>query len=200
MGAPSSAFARFLQTLSARPPAPWPARACPATISAGSGAKRSLRRKSESGRDTAASMTVLDASALIAFMLDEPARSAVDALLRRRPPPSISAVNLAEVIDHLVRVERRSPADVNDSIDLLIVGGLQIEPFRLPHSRRASSVRMTHYDRSTSPLSQADCACLATAIALQTDLATSDPALARAARLDGVTVVALPDSTGRRPE
>ena len=145
-------------------------------------------------------MTVLDASALVAFMLDEPARTTVEELLRRRPPPSISAVNLAEVIDQLVRVQHRRPADVNDAIDLLIVAGLQIEPFWLPHSRRVGAVRMTHYDRATSPLSQADCACLATAIGLQTDLATSDPALARAARSEGVPVVVLPDSTGRLPE
>ena len=39
-------------------------------------------------------MTVLDASALIAYLLDEPARAEVGDLLRKRPPPSISAVNL----------------------------------------------------------------------------------------------------------
>lgn len=109
-------------------------------------------------------MTVLDASALIAFLLDEPARSEVAVLLGQRPPPSLSAVNLAEVIDRLVRVEGRRLDDVNDAIDLLIVGGLQVEPFWLPNSRRTASRRAMYYDRQTSPLSLADCACLATAI------------------------------------
>lgn len=144
-------------------------------------------------------MTVLDASALIALLLDQPACSQVSGLLRRRPPPSISAVNLAEVIDKLVRGEGHRLDDVNDSIDLLIVGGLEVEPFWLPNSRRAAVQRAIYYDRRTSSLSLADCACLATAIALKTDLATTDPALARAARAEGIEVIALPDSTGVKP-
>lgn len=137
-------------------------------------------------------MTVLDASALIAYLLDEPARPAVGELLRRRPPPSISAVNVEEVIEHLVRVKGRTPDEVNDAIDLLLVAGLEVEPFWLPDARVTASRRAVHYDRKTSPLSLADCACLATAIALSANLATSDEALARAARASGVEVIELP--------
>ena len=137
-------------------------------------------------------MTVLDASALIAFLLDEPAGDPVSEILKRRPPPSISAVNLEEVIDHLVRVNGKNPDDVNDAIDLLIVGGLEVQPFWLPTSRRTALVRSEFYRRVSSELSLADCACLATAIALKTDLATSDQPLARAARACGIDVVELP--------
>ena len=144
-------------------------------------------------------MTVLDASALISFLLGEPAGDEVAALLRRRPPPSVSAVNLEEVIDRLVRVERRAADEVNDVIDLLLVGGLEVEPFWLPNARRAASRRAAYYDRQTSALSLADCACLATAIALKTDLATTDPALATAARSEGIRVIPLPNSVGVRP-
>ena len=159
--------------------------------------KRSKRR---SGSGTAiTAVTVLDASALLAFFLNEPARGEVAELLRRRPPPRVSAVNLEEVIDKLVRVEGRHPDDVNDAIDLLLVAGLEVQPFWLPSSRRAASLRAAHYDRQTSPLSLADCACLAAAIALQTELATSDPALATAARADGITVIPLPNSKDVRP-
>jgi len=137
-------------------------------------------------------VTVLDASALIAYLLDEPARAEVGDLLRKRPPPSISAVNLEEVIDHLVRVKGRPAERVNDAIDLLLVSGLEVQPFWLPNARRSAALRSTFYDRSTSALSLADCACLATAVALRTDLATSDAPLARAARAVGVDVIELP--------
>ena len=137
-------------------------------------------------------MTVLDASALIAFVLDEPARAVVADLLRKRPPPSISAVNLEEVIDQLVRVRGRDIDEVNDAVDLLIVGGLDVQPFWLPNARRSAALRPAFYDRATSALSLADCACLATAVALKTDLATSDGPLARAARAVGVNVIELP--------
>jgi len=127
-------------------------------------------------------VTVLDASALIAYLLDEPARAEVGDLLRKRPPPSISAVNL----------EGRPAERVNDAIDLLLVSGLEVQPFWLPNARRSAALRSTFYDRSTSALSLADCACLATAVALKTDLATSDAPLARAARAVGVDVIELP--------
>lgn len=139
-------------------------------------------------------MTVLDASALIAFLRGESAADQVAELLRRRPPPSVSAVNLAEVIDTLVRVEGQAGDRVNDALDLLLVGGLEVQPFWLPNSRRTASIRAAVYDRKTSALSLADCACLATAIALRTDLATTDAALADAARAAGVEVIELPSN------
>ena len=144
-------------------------------------------------------MTVLDASALIALLLNEPARDEVAELFGRRPRPSVSAVNLEEVIDHLVRVKGRRADDVNDAVDLLLVTGLEVEPFWLPSARRAAARRAVHYDRKTSSLSLADCACLATAMELKADLATSDPALAAAARAEGLKVIALPNSDGIRP-
>lgn len=140
-------------------------------------------------------LTVLDASALVALLLDEPARGKVETILRRRPPPLISAVNLAETIDQLVRVGGRDAEQVNDAIDLLIVGGLEVQPFWLPDSRAVAEIRAHSYHRTKAPLSLADCACLATAISRRTDLATTDSALAAAARNLGVEVVELPAST-----
>ena len=46
-----------------------------------------------------APLTVLDASALIGALVGEPAGPEVEKLLRGSPSPSISAVNLAEVIE-----------------------------------------------------------------------------------------------------
>ena len=95
---------------------------------------------------------------------------------------------------------RKRPADeVNDGIDLLIAGGLDVEPFWLIHARRAAILRAEHYHRETAPISLSDAACIATAGILRTDLATSDPALARVAGRVGVPVIPLLDSNGHLP-
>jgi PIN domain nuclease of toxin-antitoxin system len=136
-------------------------------------------------------LTVLDASAVIAFLRGEGATGRVERLLRQRPPPAISAVNVAEVIDVLVRVGGQSEERVNDAIDRLLVGGLEVEPFWLPHARLAASIRAAHYHRTKSPISLADSACLAMALSLKARIATLDAAMARTARALGLAVVEL---------
>lgn len=123
----------------------------------------------------------------------------METILRRRPPPSISAVNLAEVVDWLARLGGRPPDSVGDRIDWLIAGGLEVEPVGLRASRLAASLRARHYHRTNMPLSLADCFCLAAAMTLESELATTDPHLAQIARDVGLAVIALPDSTGRLP-
>jgi PIN domain nuclease of toxin-antitoxin system len=147
----------------------------------------------------AQALTVLDASALVAELLGEPARPDVDAILRKPQQTSISAVNLAEVVDTLVRGRGHDAADVREKIELLLVAGLEVEPVWLRVMWLATSLRAEHYRRDTAAVSLADCICIATAITLETDLATTDPALARVARAAGVDVIALPDSMGKRP-
>ncbi|MDP8904032.1 MAG: PIN domain-containing protein [Chloroflexota bacterium] len=144
-------------------------------------------------------MTVLDASALLGALHDEPGRPVVENLLRGKPPPSISALNLAEVAFKLQRQGGWEAVEVRDRIDWLIVGGLQVEPLWLVAARRAAAIRATHYRREAAPLSLADCVCLATAIQLGTDVATTDPGLATVARALGIAVLAVPDSNGVRP-
>jgi len=123
----------------------------------------------------------------------------VEAILRRRPPPSISAVNLAEAVERLVRIHGHGESDVRDRIDWLLASGMEVEPVWLGIARSAASIRARQYHRQRAPISHADAVCLATAIALDTDLATSDRDLARVAAWLGVQVVALPDSSGRPP-
>jgi ribonuclease VapC len=142
---------------------------------------------------------VLDAYALIAFLRGEEGGAEVVGLLRRTPPPSISAANLAEVVDRLERVDGRHDAEVRNRLNLVIAGGMEVEPIWLTDARQAGSLRARHYDRQSANLSLADCFCLATAIKLEAAVATADPALARAARAEGVEVVPLPDSSGHRP-
>jgi PIN domain nuclease of toxin-antitoxin system len=125
-------------------------------------------------------------------MKGEPAAAKVGELLRQRPPPSISGANLAEVVDHLVRVDGRPAEAVSDAIDLLIAGGLDVEPFWLTHARQAALIRANHYHRTRSPISLSDAACIATARMLATEIATTDPALARVAGDLGIQVIQLP--------
>lgn len=124
----------------------------------------------------------------------------MEAILQRRPPPSISAVNLAEAAERLVRIHRRDESVVRDRIDWLIASGMEVEPVWLRIARSAASIRARHYDRERAPISHADAICLATALALDTDLTTSDRGLAGVATAIGVEVIALPDSSGGRLE
>ena len=83
---------------------------------------------------------VLDAYALIAFLRGEEAGAEVIELLRREPPPSISAANLAEVVDHLMRADGRSDLEVRNRIDLVIAGGMEVEVIPLPDFERPPAV------------------------------------------------------------
>jgi PIN domain nuclease of toxin-antitoxin system len=145
-------------------------------------------------------VTVFDASALLAALLDEPGRPEVERLLRSAEDPSIiSAVTIAEVIDGLVRVGRRQARRVDDALDWLIAGGLIVAPVTESMGRLAGSIRASHYDRTRNPLSLADCVALATAASLDQALATSDGPQAATALSIGLKLVALPDSRGVRP-
>lgn len=112
---------------------------------------------------------------------------------------SVSAINLAEVVDVMARIYGRTPAETLDALALLESGGLRVAPVDADIGLDAGALHAQHYDRRTSALSMADCVALATARMLQEPLATSDPALAAAARASGVVVVVLPDRRGRRP-
>jgi predicted nucleic acid-binding protein len=137
---------------------------------------------------------------VIAYVLDEPAAASVGELLRgAESRPRISAANIAEVVDVLIRVYERSPAAVMDTLVLLEAGGLRIVEVDAAIGRVAGHLHARHYDRRTRPLSLADCVALATAAELDDALATSDPPLAEAARTEQLSVIGLPDSQGRRP-
>jgi rRNA-processing protein FCF1 len=63
---------------------------------------------------------------------------------------------------------------------------------------RGALLRARHYHRSTSALSLADCVLVASA-GPDDSIATADPAVATAARAEGIDVIALPSSSGQRP-
>jgi predicted nucleic acid-binding protein len=112
---------------------------------------------------------------------------------------SVSAINLAEVIDVMTRIYHRTPAETLDALALLESGGLRFASVDSKIGLEAGTLHAQHYDRRTSALSMADCVALATARVLKEPLVTSDPALAAAARATDVVVIPLPDRRGRRP-
>jgi PIN domain nuclease of toxin-antitoxin system len=145
-------------------------------------------------------MTVLDAQAVVAALTGEPAAPEVEALLRDSVDrPSISAINLAEVLDVLVRHQGWSAGEVEEKLRWLTLGGLEVVSVDEAAGLSAGRLHARHHHRTRSALSLADCAALATALGLGQRLATSDPALLVAAGDEGCRVIALPDARGRRP-
>lgn len=114
-------------------------------------------------------------------------------------PPQISAIHLAEVLDVLVRHQGWPADEVEEKLRWLTLGGLGVVAVDESLGLGAGRLHADHYHRSQRALSLADCAALATALALGRRLATSDPALIAAAHSEGCAAIALPDSRGQRP-
>ncbi len=139
-------------------------------------------------------MTVLDAQAVVALLLGEPAAERVAALIRDESDPAvISAVNVAELLDVLIRRGRPAP-DVAEKLGWLLAGGLAVVSVDEAVGRSAGLIRAEDYHRVRRPLSLADCVALATAVARNDTLATADRPLSDAAKGRGVKVVRLPNS------
>lgn len=139
-------------------------------------------------------MTVLDAFAVIAFLRDEPAAAEVEALLRRGDA-TLTALGAAEIADHLVRVVGQS--DEAALLDLAELGLPEV-PVGSALARRAALLRARRYHRRTCSISLADCVVAEAARALDAPVATSDPHLLDVCRDEGIAVIPLPNSTGRR--
>jgi uncharacterized protein with PIN domain len=144
-------------------------------------------------------VTFLDAYALIALLADEPAAGEVEILLRE-DDARVVAVNLAEAIDITQRVHRLSMDEVRTALEpLLLDGALSAAVSDESKAWLAGEIRANHYISKTRPLSMADCFLVAHALTDRGAIATADPPLAATARDEGVEVIALPDSSGRRP-
>ena len=142
-------------------------------------------------------MILLDATALIALAKDEAAADEVSAILEDGNA-AITSVNLAELIDHLVRVDGRDARRVDALVQPLVDEKLEVRRPTGADAWRAALIRARHYDRKTSALSLADCFLLAGA-RNDDSIATSDQPVAAAARAEQIALVALPNSAGARP-
>lgn len=143
-------------------------------------------------------MILLDAYALIAFLVDEPAAPEVGDLLRDGAC-SITTVNLAETVDIATRARGLDPVDVRGVVEILVASRrLGFVELSANVAWRAAALRRTHYTRRTCEISLADSFLLATA-GSDDSIATADPSVVDVARAEGLTVAPLPDSSGRRP-
>lgn len=145
-------------------------------------------------------MILLDAQALLAFLREEPAAAEVAVMLADETEHCVmSAINVAEVVDRLVRRFGFTAADATAGLRLLRSGGLDVLVVDEVIAEDAGRLRARHYDRATRALSMADCVALATARRENAQLATAEAPLAAAARAESVAVIALPDALRRRP-
>ncbi|MGB8650837.1 MAG: type II toxin-antitoxin system VapC family toxin, partial [Mycobacteriales bacterium] len=99
-------------------------------------------------------MTVLDASAVLALVHNEPGADQVAASL---PGSLLSTVNLAEVVGKLVDAD----VDATQLITLLETAGVSIEPFLARDAELAGAMRSLPGGRT---LSLGDRCCLALAV------------------------------------
>jgi predicted nucleic acid-binding protein len=137
----------------------------------------------------------------VALLIGEPAAAPVAAMLRDPGDRSlVNAVNLAEVVDVLVRLRGRRFEEVTEKLDWLVAGGLETVATDESVGRMAGRIRADHYERRTRPISLADCVALATARHREEPLETSDPVLVEVARAEGAEVIGLPDARGHLPE
>ena len=141
-------------------------------------------------------MIVLDAYALIAAARKEPAAAEVERLLRAGGC-AISAVNLAETIDRLCRLDGASIEEVARFVEPLLAEHLTVRPVGAATAWRAGAIRARFYSKQ-APLSLGDSFLLASAEEGD-ELATADPVVARTAKELGLELVPLVDTSGRLP-
>jgi PIN domain nuclease of toxin-antitoxin system len=139
-------------------------------------------------------MTLLDASALIAFIRGEPAMERVLAILRRGSA-AMTGANIAEVYDKSSRGAGLPHVQVADLIEPLFEGAITPISVDLDLARRAGEIRSLHYHRKRLPLSLADSVLLA-APGPNDEIATSDSGVLTVAAGLGIETIELPRSTG----
>jgi len=129
---------------------------------------------------------LLDAFALIALLAGEPAADEVEMLLRGGEA-AMTAVNLAEALDVLQRVQGIPRERLQDVTAPLVGDRMELLPVDERIARDAADIRARRYHRTRAPLSLADCILLAAA-GESDALATADGPLIRVAEAENVRV------------
>lgn len=134
-------------------------------------------------------MTLLDAYALIAFVVGGPATPQVRAILREGDA-AVATANLVEVLDVSQRVHGMPIHRAAEILEPLLAGPLTVVALDSAVAHRAAEIRARHYHRSSRPISLADAVLIASA--RQGDrIATADAdvlAVADAEKLDSVAL------------
>ncbi len=139
-------------------------------------------------------MIVLESFAVLALLRDEPAAALVQQLVESDEDVALTALGVAEVLDHLVRLLR---ADEDEAVlDVAQLGLTPPTSIDVSVAMQAGLLRARHYQRKNRAVSLADCVAAASARLSNARLASADPQLLDMCRNEGIDVVALPDSTG----
>lgn len=136
-------------------------------------------------------MTILDANAVLAYLMDEASADDVE-LLVERGDAALATVGIVEVIDRLVR--RAGATDRQAVVDL---AALELAPPLVLDNEIATAagrLRTRHYHRTRAAISLADCVAAETARATGRPLATADATLLRVCDAEGIPTLPL----GRR--
>lgn len=140
-------------------------------------------------------MTILDAYAVLAYLKGEQAASEVRRLLDVADS-SLTALGVAEVLDHLVRL---AGADEEDAaLDLAQLGLLDAVSVDATIGGVAGRLRARHYQRTRCQVSLADCVAAEVARSRTQPLATADPHLLDVCHAEGIPVTVLMASNGSR--
>ncbi len=136
-------------------------------------------------------MTLLDAYALIAFMVGGPATPQVRAILREGDA-AVATANLAETLDVSQRLYRLPIERAMEILEPLLEGPLTAIALDIEIAQRAAMIRANHYHRSSRPLSLADTVLIASAKPGDR-LATADAHVLAVAREEKLEPLALPE-------
>lgn len=135
-------------------------------------------------------MTLLDAYALIAFLVGGPASGQVRGLLREGDV-AVASANLAETLDVSQRVYGLPVARTMEVLEALMEETLAVIPLDASLAVAAAGLRAAHYHRSECPISLADAILLASA-SKDRSIATADPDVLAVARAESIRTIALP--------
>jgi hypothetical protein len=133
---------------------------------------------------------LLDAYALVAFLVGGPAAPHVRMILREGDA-GVATANLAEALDVTERVYRVPVARTIEVVEPLLGDVLTAVPLDVPTALRAAEMRARHYHRSSLPISLADAVLVASASASD-HIATADPDVLAVAHKENVETVVLP--------
>ena len=142
-------------------------------------------------------MTLLDAFAVLALALDEPAAAEIEEIVRSGAV-AVTATNYFEATDRLVRRSGWLPNETSERFGLLFDDPADVVPVDAAVAWRGALLRARYYHRVRCAISLADSVLLASA-GPDDRIATADPAIAAVARAEGIGLIPLPDSSGRRP-
>ena len=136
-------------------------------------------------------MTLLDAYALIAFLVGGPATEQVRTILRNGDT-AVATANMVEALDVSQRVYGLPIRRAVEILEPLLEGPLSAVSLDLSIAERAAEIRAGHYHRSTRPISLADAVLVASAKPGDV-IATSDPDVLAVAAAEGIASIALPE-------